>query len=513
MARRQVKTLGAALSKTTRPIEAQAQDGALSDFVSGLQQTSLKNEKVGIGTARDQRMFTNYAPASFLNRIELENIYMTSWLGNRIISTLPEDMVKKWRRVSWGDLGTDEEKSAKTMKAFQRYEKKMKVKRQLLTASKWARLYGGALLIPVLKSQPDEVLAEPLDYSQIEKDDLVAIHVFDRWRAAHDGTLINDALDPNAGMPEHYRLAESTVRLHHTRVIRLNGRQLPYFPFRANSMWDDSVLRILINNLKQYDTAVAALTTMMFQLNVDVVLQSGLRALLGTKGGAVKAIERFREFAITKAFNGIALLDKDTEEFQRHPYTFSGVDKAFDKVMYDVCGAADVPFTRLFGQSPAGMNATGESDTDHYYDHVVARREEHLDDPLVQLDEFVIRSFLGDMPDDYESEWLPLEQESDAENAITEKTKAETAQIHWNMGAIDEGVVAHDIHSRSTYKGMTEQHVKAAKTVARTRALTDQADASRISDEGASPSKGEKVKRNQAPTGTGDDEDSDEEGK
>lgn len=508
MARRQVKTLGAALSHTNKPDTTSATDGALSDFVSGMQQTALKNDKVGIGTARDARMYTRYDSSSFMNWNELNNIYMTSWLGNRIVSTLPEDMVKKWRRVSWGDLGRaeEDENAAKTMKAFQHHEKKLKVKKQLLTASKWARLYGGALLIPVLKSQPDEVLSEPLDYDQIEKDDLVAIHVFDRWRANHDGSLIQDALDPQAGMPEHYRLAESTVRLHHTRVIRLDGRQLPYFPFRANSMWHDSVLRMLINNLKQYDTAVAALTTMMFQLNVDVVMQQGLRALLSTKNGASKAIERFREFAITKAFNGIALLDKDTEEFQRHPYTFSGVDKAFDKVMYDVCGAADVPFTRLFGQSPGGLNATGESDDNHYYDHVAARREEHLDDPLAQLDEFVVRSFMGRMPEDYESEWLPLAQESEAERATTEKTRAETAQVHWNMGVVDEGVIAKDIHARSHYKGMTEKHVKNAERVARARPQEDE-ESLTVSGKGGAKGQAAKGKGSQAVTESKEDDD------
>ena len=34
-------------------------------------------------------------------------------------------------------------------------------------------------------------------------------------------------------------------------------------------------------------------------------------------------------------------------------------------------GAADIPVTRLLGQSPAGLSATGESDTRNYYDMIV----------------------------------------------------------------------------------------------------------------------------------------------
>lgn len=470
---RNVKTFGAAASQTTKPVAPptqEAMDAGLSDFVYGMQQMAFQNEKVGIGTTRDQRSYSDYVPTTPIHRVIIESIYRGSWLGNRIISCLPEDMVRQWRKVKWEGLEDDDE----DVKTFHRAEKKLRVKQKLLSASKWARAYGGCIIIPVLKSQPDEVLAEPLDYDQIQKDDLIGFHVVDRWRCNHDGSVIRDALDPNLGMPERYRLAESSVSLHHTRVIRLEGREMPYFIWRANAMWHDSTLQILINNLKQYDSAVAALTTMLFQANVDIIMQSGLRAALSTKNGSAKALERFRQFVLNKSFNGVGVLDKDTEEYQRHPYTFSGVDKAFDKVMYDVCGAADVPFTRLFGQSPAGMNATGESDDRHYYDHVAARREEHMDPALNKLDEFLVRSVLGYMPDGYESEWLPLWQPTDAEKATTENTKAQTAQTHWNMGCVDEGVIANDLYARGVYSGMTKQHVKAAQKVARQSAEAQQ---------------------------------------
>lgn len=510
MAKRHVKKFGTALSQTLKPVDdAHARDAAtadgLADFVSGMQTTALRNEKVGIGTPRDQRMYTTYTPTTPVDRVTVENLYRGSWLGNRIIATLPEDMVRNWRRVKWDDLGDDD----KDVKVFRKLEKSLQVKKRLLTASKWARLYGGALLIPVLKSQPDEVLSEPLDYDQIEKDDLVAIHVFDRWRASHDGTIIRDALDPQNGYPEHYRLAESAVRLHHTRVIRLEGREMPYFIWRANSMWHDSALQVLLNNLKQYDTAVAALTTMMFQLNVDVIMQQGLRQLLAQKGGEAKAIERFRQFAITKAFNGIALLDKDTETFERHPYTFSGVDKAFDKVMYDVCGAADVPFTRLFGQSPAGMNATGESDTRNYYDHVSARREDHIDPALTKLDEFLARSAFGYMPEGFESEWLPLWQETSTEAANAEQTRANTAKTYWDMGAVDEATIAQDLYTRSVYPGMTKKHVKNIERVARASAAAQEQGLINGAKAGAQGTKPGKVVNNQALKG--DEPEDDEE--
>jgi hypothetical protein len=232
-------------------------------------------------------------------------------------------------------------------------------------------------------------------------------------------------------------------------------------------MWHDSTLQILINNLKQYDTATAALATMMFQMNIDVISQTDLRKYLGTKGGPEKVAERFMNLAMLKSFAGVAVIDKDTEEFQRHPYTFSGVDKAYSQLMYDVCGAADVPFTRLFGQSPAGMNATGESDTRNYYDHVAARREESLDGPMDELDQFLVRSAVGTMPEDYESEWNPLWQESAKEEADAELVRAQTATAYQAIGAIDEGIVAGDLYARGVYPSMTKKDVKMAQELAK----------------------------------------------
>lgn len=499
---RNVKTLSAALSRTNKPIQAevvdstQGFDGGLSDFVQGMQQMAFKNQRAGIGTARDMRVGSDYVPTTPIHRVQVESLFRGSWLGNRVVCALPEEMIRTWRKVSWEDVADDDE----DVKVVERYEKKVKLKKCLLTASKWARAYGGALLVPILRSQPDEVLAEPLDLDQIQKDDLVGFQVLDRWRCNHDGTVVTDPLDPMFGQPARYRIAESSVLLHHTRVIRLDGREVPYFIWRANAMWHDSVLQILINNLKGYDTVVAAITTMLFQSNVDIILQQGLRAALTTKNGKANAIERFTQFVMNKSFNGVGVLDKDTEEYQRHPYTFSGVDKAYELVLRDVAGAADMPLTRLFGVSPAGMNATGESDDRHFYDHVAARREEHLDDPLNQADQFLVRSALGHMPEGYESKWNPLWQPTDAEKEQADNTHVNTLNTLWNLGAIDEGDVAQDIYSRGLVKGFTKDRVKNAQRVAKQSAqLQEEAGAQGLTLPGkpGAPPLGKKALKNQ----------------
>ena len=55
-------------------------------------------------------------------------------------------------------------------------------------------------------------------------------------------------------------------------------------------------------------------------------------------------------------------------------------------------GAADIPVTRLLGQSPAGLSATGDSDTRNYYDMIAARQELDLRPQLERLDRLIAHS-------------------------------------------------------------------------------------------------------------------------
>ena len=48
--------------------------------------------------------------------------------------------------------------------------------------------------------------------------------------------------------------------------------------------------------------------------------------------------------------------------------------------------------TRLLGQSPAGLSATGDSDTRNYYDMIAARQELDLRPQLERLDKLILRS-------------------------------------------------------------------------------------------------------------------------
>ena len=85
--------------------------------------------------------------------------------------------------------------------------------------------------------------------------------------------------------------------------------------------------------------------------------------------------------------------------------------------------------TRLLGQSPAGLSATGDSDTRNYYDMISARQEIDLRPQLERLDRLILRS-AGVDPAALTFEFRPLWQMDAAAKATIALQKAQATQIY-----------------------------------------------------------------------------------
>ena len=119
---------------------------------------------------------------------------------------------------------------------------------------------------------------------------------------------------------------------------------------------------------------------------------------------------------------GMTVLDGD-DEFEVSQYSFSGLDSVLLQFAQQLSGALQIPLVRLFGQSPAGLNSTGESDIRNYYDGIQAQQEAKLRRPFTSLLQILCRSVLGKaLPEGSSFEFTSLWQLSDAEKATISKT-------------------------------------------------------------------------------------------
>jgi len=123
---------------------------------------------------------------------------------------------------------------------------------------------------------------------------------------------------------------------------------------------------------------------------------------------------------------------------------------------------------RLFGQSPAGLNSTGESDLRNYYDGINQRQETDIRTGAEKIYECAFRSKFGMAPPaDWELVFRPLWQMSDEQEAeVTARTtesvvSAYEAQIIKRSTALKE--LKEISQTTGTFSNISDEEIEEAE--------------------------------------------------
>ncbi|MQX32627.1 DUF1073 domain-containing protein [Sinorhizobium meliloti] len=379
---------------------------------------SLTNMVASLGTSRDKAAANVYS-MPMLTDEELLNAYRGAWLPRKIVDIPAFDSIRAWR---------DWQAKKPQIEAIETEEKRLNVMGKLLETRIKARLWGGAALVI---GTGDQDLTQPLDVERIGKGGLKYLTVMTR-RHLTAGEIDRDPASEWYGKPKVYQLNSADgaqVEIHPSRLVIFNGSQQPDEDIVTTTYagWGDSVLLSVVDAIKQADGTAANIASLVFEAKVNVIRIPDFMQNLGNAEYRAKILERYTLAATAKGINGDLLLDKE-EEYEQKTASFATLPEVLMSFLQIVSGAADIPATRLLGQSPAGMNATGESDLRNYYDRLQAMQTVEMTPAMARLDECLIRSALGSRDPDIYYEWAPLWGMSEKEKADVFKTKADAAR-------------------------------------------------------------------------------------
>jgi phage-related protein (TIGR01555 family) len=378
---------------------------------------SLTNLVSRMGTARDKASASAYVASTLTNQ-EIINAYRGAWLPRKIVDIPAFDSVRAWR---------DWQAKAPQIEAIEAEEKRLNVKGKVLEARTKARLWGGAA---IMLGTGDNNLAAPLDLERIGKAGLRYLTVLTR-RQITAGETDRDPQSETYGRPGMYQLTAGTkaqIDIHPSRLVIFHGAAQHDEEFASTQLgWGDSVLQSTLDAIKQADATAANIASLVFEAKIDIIRVPNFMANLADANYRAKLIERYTLAATAKGINGTLMLDKE-EEYETKTASFATLPDVLDRFMQIASGAADIPMTRLFGQSPAGMNATGESDLRNYYDRLSSMQELEMEPAMARMDECIIRSATGARDKAIHYTWAPLWGMSEKERAEVFKTKADGAR-------------------------------------------------------------------------------------
>ncbi|MBN9034176.1 MAG: hypothetical protein BGO05_16655 [Rhizobiales bacterium 63-7] len=385
--------------------------------VISLVRDSLTSLVSRMGTERDKAATVFYTNA-VLSDEQLISAYSTAWLPRKIVDIPALDSCRKWR---------DWQAKKPQIEAIENEEKRLNIKGKVLEASKKARLFGGAALY-IGAGDPD--VSQPLDMERVKKGGVRYLNVITR-RQLSAGEIDRNPESEFYGKPKVYTLAgENGLRLdiHPSRLVIFTGAMPADDEITGNPWqgWGDSILQSTLDAIKNADSTAANIASLIFEAKIDIIRVPEFMASLDNPQYRAKLLERYTLANTAKGINGTLILDKE-EEYESKTANLSGLPDVLMSFLQIVAGAADIPVTRLLGQSPAGMNSTGTSDMKNYHDRIQSMQELELQPAMVRLDECLKRS--ADVRDpDAHYRWSPLEQMSEKERADIFKTTADAAR-------------------------------------------------------------------------------------
>lgn len=424
------------------PVRARVSDwDAVSPVIGGYGGMAaaggVRNTLSGLGGTADKTESTYYEATIINSSAQLQTIYVQSWAARKYVDMPIDDMFIRGRR--WLDSDDDD------IEEYEQALEDLGIESAISRAMKSARLYGTAFCVIMSDEAP---LTDEYDESRMKEGNLRSVLVFDRFDCDIKEWYSNP-IHPKYGQPSVYEFQPSfneeltSFEIHESRCIRFDGQRALSsngWTHYYDRDWGVSELIAAMVEITHDASFAQAVAHLAQEASIPIVKIDALKeAMTGKPSPDEPTVEEIGAGINTaKSVFHTIFMDKN-DEFDRIGVAFAGMSDLMDRFALRLAAMAGIPATRFLGRSPAGMNATGESDMRNYSIHVGAMQERMLRVPLKRLDSMVALSVGMDEAPEYE--WLPLEDISEKEQAEVMDLRAKALVALMTAGALDENEV------------------------------------------------------------------------
>jgi len=465
------------MSDLARVVDIQRELAARADSA---RDDGWNNLITGLNVAgRDKRTGANFQTFA-ISPTDCEEFYRGDDLAARIVEIPAREMTRKWLDVLVQDDDADFSKAAQ--EAMLEHFKRLNVQEQFREGLKWAGVFGGAaLLVGAADGAADAIL--PLDMTKIRSVDWLTM------LDARECIAVNwygDVAAPKYGEPMVYRIQPLTLDLganmtlqseaiaklelnglfnvakersnglvryvHESRIIRFEGVRLTRRQMRRQRGWGDSAYVRVAEEIRDFQGLFDNVAQLMTDVSQAVYKVKGLAEILASAQGSQQFMARLQMLDAARSSIRALVLDTEGEEFERKGTPLGGIADIIDKFMLRLAAASELPVALLMGQSPAGLNATGDSDIRWFYDRMASLQERELTPPLRRLCELLFAATQGPTNGRIPTKWAivhrPLWQQDEKQQADTHLSQAQADALY-----IDRQVVTPEEIAKSRFGG------------------------------------------------------------
>lgn len=400
------------------------------------------------GTSQDSSTAYTYETEHFVDDMQLVNLYEGNGLFSKIIDRPAEEAVKHGYDIDYGDSSISEYVETRM--------DELDVEDCFATAEKWARLYGGAIIVMLIND--GRGLDEELDLENAKS--IEELLVFERAVVQPDYSSVErNRLFRNNGIgfgePEFFQISSQYgyFVVHRSRCLVFRNGKLPEQTANANYRdWGIPEYVRIKRELRECITSHGDGVKLLERSAQAIYKMKNLANMLSMNDGEDKVLQRLQVIDMARSILNSIAIDVDGEDYDFKTLPLSGVKDVLDATCNMLSAVTNIPQTILFGRSPAGENATGDGDLENYYNMVenIQKRNMKRNSRTV-IDLILKQGFIeGKIPNiprykvKFKSLWSLSEKEQvtvDQQKAAAGLAKAQTLQIYMDSGAIDPSEV------------------------------------------------------------------------
>lgn len=437
---------------------------------------AFTNLMTGLGTSRDKSTFTDFLRKRRLPDETMDALFSQDAMAARVCEAYPdEEMRQGFEFIVPPDVDSENGENAlqdasAVAEAVMDSADALGVVEKMTEARVWGLVFGGGVLLLGAddgSTRENGGLQLPLNEKAISRFD--HINVLDR-RYVHPRTYYEDPTSAKFGQPKTYLVTpqaensaavvanNGTIEFHETRMIIFPGVRTTIRTRQEYNGWDISLLERMDKILTDFGVSWDSLAHMLQDASQAVFKMDGfIDALAADEENVV--MKRLATMDISRSIIRAVVIDNGTEEFERQNFNWTGIKEPFELLILRLSSAAKLPVTRLMGQSPAGMDATGESDDRMFYDEARSTQQKIVKPRLERILKLIMLDKSGPtggvLPDSWSVSFPSLWQPTPLQQAQIEKTYADKDAVEIGSSMITPEEAAVSRHTADGWSNKT----------------------------------------------------------
>ena len=358
------------------------------------------------------------------------------------VEMISDEMTRAWGKVvsegedtkhpdngfEYEENDTDQ-KVAELMTELKRY----KIKELFHDCANLTSYFGGCLVYIDTGASSDELM-NPLylDPTTFPKNSIKGFKIIEPYNVAPSYYNTTNPLAEDYFKPRSWWIQGREV--HASRFLYFAHNLPPTLLLPAYNFFGIPLAQIVLDPVMHFTESRECTARLLkkFSLTVFKTNMSGL-----LQGGGAEDINRRVDYMVQSRDNdGVETIDFETEDIVKLETPLSGLTDIVRQCMEIVAAYFGEPAVKLWGISPAGFNATGESDLQNHYDHVASQQEKLFRKPIDTILRLLQMNLHGEIDESITFDFEPIGKEDVAGIASVNKTKADTAIAYFDHGIL-----------------------------------------------------------------------------